>query len=343
MAVKKKSSSLTDKQTVLVVDDDNFILELLHNIIAREGHTCFRAHDAKFAMGILKKDPVDVVITDINMPGLTGIELNQIINEKYDTDVIIMSGDVDAFAFDQVVAQGASDFIQKPFSNKELILRLNRVLNERKTIAERNNAEKELYLSIKKQNKIIENIINAMALTVETRDPYTAGHQTRVAKLARAIAKDMGLSKEHQDQIHMAGIIHDLGKIAIPAEILSYPGKLTNHQFGIIKSHPIVGYNILKTIEFPWPIANIVYQHHEKLDGSGYPLGLTENDILLEAKILSVADVVEAIASHRPYRASLGIDFALEEIVKNKNRFFDKTAVESCVSLFSKSRFQFDD
>ena len=162
-----------------------------------------------------------------------------------------------------------------------------------------------------------------MAQTVEVRDPYTAGHQKRVSNLARGIAREMNLSPILIEGIVMAGNIHDIGKISVPAEILSKPGILTEIQFALIKAHPKTGYEILKGIDFPWDIARIVLQHHERMDGSGYPQGLCDDDILLEARILAVADVVEAMTSHRPYRPALGVENALEEIVSKKGVLYD--------------------
>jgi putative two-component system response regulator len=169
-----------------------------------------------------------------------------------------------------------------------------------------------------------------MAMTIEIRDPYTAGHQRRVANLSRAIGKELCLSPDQIEGLGMAGVIHDLGKIAIPSEILSKPGNLNRLEYEIMKTHPQVGYNILKSIEFPWPLAEITAQHHERLDGSGYPLGLKENEIIFEAKILSVADVAEAMASHRPYRPSKGIDYALDEISKQRGIAYDPQVVDVC-------------
>ena len=181
-------------------------------------------------------------------------------------------------------------------------------------VTERIQAERETRETVKKLRKAMGGIIQAMALTVETRDPYTAGHQHRVSDLARAIAQEMGLPEDQVDGLRMAGIVHDLGKIGVPAEILSKPTQLSDLEMGLLKIHPQVSYDILKDIDFPWPVAQIVFQHHERIDGSGYPLGLSGEDIYLEARILAVADVVEAIASHRPYRPAQGIDKALEEI-----------------------------
>jgi len=175
---------------------------------------------------------------------------------------------------------------------------------------------------------------------VEMRDPYTSGHQQRVASIAKAIAKEMGMPKEQIEGILMAGLIHDLGKIAIPAEILAKPGPITETEFELIKSHPDVGYEILKNIEFPWPIAHIVLQHHERIDGSGYPSGLSGNQILMEAKILGVADVVEAMASHRPYRPALGIDVALQEISKNSGLLYDPDVADACLTIFRQKGFK---
>jgi len=193
-----------------------------------------------------------------------------------------------------------------------------------------------------KLQKTLEETIYALASAIEMRDPYTAGHQKQVTKLACAIAKEMGLSKEQIEGIRMAGLIHDIGKISIPSEILTKPGKLNDLEYSLIKTHPQAGYNILKGIEFPWPVAQIVLQHHERMDGSGYPQGLCGKDVLLEARILAVADVVEAMSSHRPYRPAYGIDKALEEISKNKGILYDPEVVNACLRLFNQKGFKFD-
>ncbi|MFC1837712.1 HD domain-containing phosphohydrolase [Thermodesulfobacteriota bacterium] len=209
-------------------------------------------------------------------------------------------------------------------------------------ITDRKRAELGLQTSVEKLRKALAGTIQAMALTVETRDAYTAGHQRRVTNLARSIAQEMGLTENEVDAIRMAGVIHDLGKISVPAEILSKPGRLSPLEFSLIKIHPQTGYDILKGIDFQWPIASIVLQHHERLDGSGYPQGITETEIMKEAKILAVADVVEAMSSHRPYRATLGIDAALDEVTTNKNILFDAQVVDTAVDLITKKDFHFD-
>jgi PAS domain S-box-containing protein/putative nucleotidyltransferase with HDIG domain len=187
--------------------------------------------------------------------------------------------------------------------------------------------------------KSLEDSIQAIAATVEMRDPYTSGHQKRVAELAVAIAREMGLPEERIHGLHLAGIVHDLGKISVPAEILAKPGKLTAIEFQLIQGHAQAGYEILKDIDFPWPIATIVRQHHERLDGTGYPQGLKGEDILLESRIMAVADVVEAMASHRPYRPTLGIEFALQEIERGRGTRYDPVVADACLKVFRDDRY----
>jgi HD-GYP domain-containing protein (c-di-GMP phosphodiesterase class II) len=188
--------------------------------------------------------------------------------------------------------------------------------------------------------KALRATTQAIAVTVETRDPYTAGHQRRTADLARSIATEMNLSVDQIDGIRMAATIHDLGKISVPAEILSKPKKLTDIEFSLIKTHAQSGHDILKDIDFSWPVARTVLEHHERMDGSGYPNGLTGDNILLESRILAVADVVESMGSHRPYRPAQGIDAALKEIEKNRGTLYDNTVVDACLRLFREKGYQ---
>lgn len=208
-------------------------------------------------------------------------------------------------------------------------------------IVERKLAEFKLKQSYSQLENNLDEMVRAMSLTVEERDPYTAGHQRRSTELAVALAREMGLSEQQCKGLRMAGLIHDMGKIAIPAEILSKPGGLNNVEFQLIKRHPQVGYDILKQFDFPWAVDNIVLQHHERLNGSGYPQGLAGENILLEARILCIADVVETIESHRPYRPGRGIDVALEEISRNRGRLYDPHGVDACLNLFKVKNFQY--
>jgi len=206
-------------------------------------------------------------------------------------------------------------------------------------ITERKKAEEDLKQSFEQVRKGLRATVRAIAEMVEARDPYTAGHQRRVSDLARSIATEMKLPKDRIEGLRTAATIHDLGKISIPAELLSKPAILTKMEFALIKNHPQAAYDILKNIEFPWPVARMVLEHHERMDGSGYPNGLKEDEILLESRILAVADVVEAMASHRPYRSALGIDVALEEINKNKGILYDPKAVDACSRLFKEKGY----
>jgi putative nucleotidyltransferase with HDIG domain len=190
--------------------------------------------------------------------------------------------------------------------------------------------------------KALDATVNAVTVIGEKRDPYTAGHQRRVTALARSIAGLMNLSPAQTEGLVVAGQLHDIGKISVPSDILNKPGRLSDGEMTVIRGHSQVSYDILKNIEFPWPVAQIAYQHHERLDGSGYPQGLKSQDILLEAKILCVADVVEAMASHRPYRPALGIDKALDEISQNKGKLYDPEVVDACVKLFKEQDFKFE-
>jgi response regulator RpfG family c-di-GMP phosphodiesterase len=211
-----------------------------------------------------------------------------------------------------------------------------------RTRIERIQAGEQIELHVEKLQKALSGTIEVVASTVEVRDPYTAGHQRRVAMLAKAMAEFMDLSASQIEGIYMAGVVHDLGKIYVPAEILSKPSRLNDIEFNLIRTHSQVGYDLLKTIDFPWPIAQIVHQHHERLNGSGYPQGLSDGQILVEAKILSVADVVEAMASHRPYRPARGIDLALDHIQEESGNLYDTQAVNSCLKLFTETGFAFD-
>jgi putative nucleotidyltransferase with HDIG domain len=209
-------------------------------------------------------------------------------------------------------------------------------------ITARKRAEEEMQSSLDKLQRAFEGVVQAMSMAMEIKDLYTSGHQQRVAQLACALAAEIGLDAERIEGLRVAGLLHDLGKIAVASEILSKPGKINEYEFAIIKAHPQIGYDILKTIEFPWPVAQMVLQHHERLDGSGYPAGLKGEEILLEAKILGVADVVEAMSSHRPYRPAIGIPQALEEIFQKRGLAYDPEVVDACMRLFSGQGFTFE-
>ncbi len=329
------------QEMILVVDDDEGICNLLQAGIQMAGYRCFVTLSAKAALSLLDQHPVDVVVADIKMPEMDGIELAHIIKARHEADVIIMTGFIEDFNYEDIVRQGASDFLQKPVRIAEFIARLKRVIAERRSRIDLKQALGDLKLNLAKLRRAMEGIVEAISVTVEMRDPYTAGHQKRVADLACAIARDMALTEDEIYGLHMACVIHDLGKITVPAEILSKPGQLSELEYELIKSHVQAGYDILKQIEFPWPLAQIILQHHERMDGSGYPHRLKQEEILLQARILSVADVFETIASHRPYRPSLGLQRALDEIRDNRGKLYDSRVADVCLALIEEERFAF--
>jgi PAS domain S-box-containing protein/putative nucleotidyltransferase with HDIG domain len=250
--------------------------------------------------------------------------------DSFEWDIVLKDGDRKTV---EVSASLITDKDNQPIGFRGLV----------RDITERKQAEDDLKHSVVRMRKTLGATVQAISSLVETRDPYTAGHQRRVSDLARAIATEMGLPTDQIDGIRMAAIIHDIGKMSVPAEILSMPRKLTDIEFSLIKTHALSGYDILKDIEFPWPVGQIILQHHEMMDGSGYPNGLKGSEILLEARILTVADVVEAMASHRPYRAGLGLDAALEEITKNRGVLYDPKVVDACLRLFNEKGYKLTD
>jgi len=338
---------MEDKGTILAVDDTPASLKLLSDILRSADYKVRSAISGELALQSATSNPPELVLLDIRMPGMDGYETCRLLKaqaETRDIPVIFVSAASETEEKVQGFELGAVDFISKPYQREELLARvrthleLNRLRNHlAEQVDERTN---ELKKSEKRLRASLLDSITAIAATVEIRDPYTAGHQRRVAQLAIAIARELQLPEDWIEGLHLASVVHDVGKIQIPAEILSKPGRLTDLEFKLIKEHSQAGYEILKSIEFPWPIAQIVVQHHERLDGSGYPHGLKDKDILLEAKILGVADVVEAMMSHRPYRPGLGIDAALEEITKNSGVFYDPIVVDACLMLFRQKGFQ---
>lgn len=346
---------------ILIVDDEEQIRRLLGRLLENNGYKCTLAANAAEARECLKNESFELILCDLVMPGESGLSFIKYALAAYpDTAAMIVTATNDPEAAKKTSEIGCYGYIIKPFEHNEVSINVANSLRRRhlaiekriyseklekivlERTAELKEREAELECNLHNFRNAMEGTINAMALTVESRDPYTAGHQRRTAGLACAIAREMGLSKENIDAIQMAGIIHDIGKIAIPAEILSKPSLLSDIEFSLMKAHAKVGYDILKGIEFPWPVAQIVLQHHERMDGSGYPSGLSDEEILMEARILGVADTVEAMASHRPYRPALGIDKALDEISQNRGRLYDPEVVDACLRLFKEKGFKLE-
>jgi PAS domain S-box-containing protein/putative nucleotidyltransferase with HDIG domain len=305
--------------------DAIFIHDLDGNILEANEIACDR-------LGYKKEKIMNMTLADIDRPKQT-VKTPKRIEELYQRGHIFFETAHEHKNGTVIPIELSSRIID--YEGKPAALSIARDITERKL------AEEERKQSFERLRQALEETVNALASAVEMRDPYTAGHQHRVTSLATAIAEEMGLSNEKIEGIRMAGVIHDVGKIRVPAEILSWPGQLTEIDFNLIKTHPQVGYDILKRIELPHQVTKIMLQHHERIDGSGYPEGLKGENILIEARILAVADVVEAMASHRPYRAALGMEKALEEISKNKGILYDRKVVEACLKLFIEKNFKF--
>ncbi len=333
---------------VLIVDDNATNIDLLVNTL----QTDYRLGIAKSGpktLEYLGKQKPDLVLLDIMMPDMDGFEVCERMKADPDTapiPIIFITAMTETVNKTKGFELGAVDYITKPFHAAEVKARIRTHLSLEEMRQQLKNQNVILEDQVAQKTAEIRQILNAsirsMALMVEIRDPYTAGHQQRVAQLACAIAEKMGLPPSTIDGIRIAGILHDVGKIRIPVAILSRAGQLLEAEYEMLKIHPQVSYEIIKDIPFPWPVAKMVLQHHERLDGSGYPQGLKEDEILKEAKILAVADVMEANSSFRPYRPARGIEAAMEKLSAQKGIRYDAEAVEACLALFKDQSFTFD-
>jgi putative nucleotidyltransferase with HDIG domain len=337
---------MTDRGSILAVDDTPASLKLLSDLLREEGYNVRAAINGELAVSSAVNDPPELVLLDVRMPEMDGFEVCRRLKASPRTrevPVIFVSALSETEDKVRGFELGAVDFVTKPYQREELLARVHTHLEVRRL---RNHLEelvwartRELRESERKLRRSLLDSISAIAATIEMRDPYTAGHQRRVADIATTIARELRLPEDQVEGLYLASTVHDIGKIRIPAELLSKPGKLTDAEFSLIKQHAEAGYEILKSIDFPWPIAKTVLQHHERLDGSGYPGGLKDGETLLEARILAVADVVEAMVSHRPYRAGMGVDAALEEITRYRGTRYDAGVVDACLKLFRERRY----
>ena len=348
---------MSSEKRILIVDDDSNTRKSLSVILKKQGYTVVTARSGAEAIEAASDGLCNVALLDIRLPDMEGLELIPVLKRlNPDTSAIMISGYASLENALQALNSGASGYLTKPYAVADVVTKVREVLERqelvvenrrlyeaaRRELAERRRAEEQLQTSFSKLRAAMEGIIQAMTATAEMRDPYTAGHQRRVTQLACAIAEEMSLDGEQIEGLRVAGLVHDIGKMYVPAEILSRPGTLTALEFGLIQSHPQIGYDILRTIEFPWPVAEIILQHHERIDGSGYPQGFTGDEMLAEAKILSVADVVESMSSHRPYRPARGIEKALDEISQYRGTLYASDVVDACVRVFREREFTFD-
>lgn len=345
----------TDRGSIVIVDDNPNNLQVLSGILQQAGFKARPALSGEIALRAIAASAPDLVLLDIRMPGMDGYETCRRLKADaatHDIPVIFISALTETSDKLAAFRAGGVDYVSKPFQSEEVLARVQTHLQLRHMqreleiqVADR-TAELRVTCDALRESqgqyrRMLEQTIQAIASTIEKRDPYTAGHQARVSQLAVAIAQNLGLPPDQIDGIRLGGMIHDLGKISVPAEILSRPGRLTETEFMLVKNHAEVGGDILRPVEFPWPVMEMILQHHERLDGSGYPKGLRGDDILLEARILAVADVVEAMASHRPYRAALGIERALDEIRQGAGRLYDPNVCRACLHLFESQGYRF--
>lgn len=336
-AIIKEETMIDGIAKIIIVEDERIVGEDIKVRLHKLGYSVPSiVRSGEEAIEKAKAIRPDLVLMDIVLDGeMDGVEAASTIKSLYDIPVVYLTAYADPKTLERAKITEPYGYVVKPFDDRDLNIAIDIGLHKHRM-------EKKLKETEERLRKTLEDTIKALSSAVELRDPYTAGHQRRVSELSCAIASEMGLSSEQIDGLRLAGLIHDVGKIRIPAGILSWPNKLTELDFSLIKAHPQAGYEIIKTISFPFPVARIVLQHHERIDGSGYPAGLSKDQILIETKILSVADVVEAIASHRPYRAALGITYALNEISKNSGFLFDSSVVEACLKLFKEKGFRFN-
>jgi len=415
-----RTHGIAKDKTILIAEDSPTQRMKLKFMLENAGYKVIAAKDGKIALEALQTNEPSLVISDIEMPEMSGLELCHAIrsNDAYQNiPIILLTSHKDPQVVLKGLEFGADNFLIKPYDERYLLEKIENMFNNKlvaisagdsddtniifsgerysitanktqilslflslyqtmyqqnsdlektrsklKSLNEsletqvkertkvllhevtvRKQAEDDLKETLNKYKKTMNEAILAISYTIETRDPYTAGHQKRVARLSNEIATRMNLDEKQKELIRMASIVHDIGKISIPIGILNKPGRLSEIEFNLIKAHSQNGYDIIRQVDFPWPIANIVLQHHERLDGSGYPQGLAGNDILPEAKIIAVADVVEAISADRPYRPGLGFKTAIEELKKNSGIYYDPEVVEKCLEIITDKDFDIND
>ncbi len=341
--------------SIVIVDDSPDNLRVLSGVLEQAGYLVRSAISAEIALSSIRLNPPDLILLDVRMPGMDGYEAcRQLKADPLTRDIPVIFISALSETGDKVAAfaAGAVDYVTKPFQFEEVLARVRAHMElyqiklhlddmvAAQTRALRDTME-SLVVSRQQYRALLEQIIAAFSLAVEYRDPYTAGHQRRVAELSSAIAEQLGMDGDALEGLRLAALVHDLGKIRLPAEILNRPGRLSDLEMDLVKTHASIGTDILDEVDFPWPVAQMIAQHHERINGSGYPQGLKGDSILLEARIIAVADVVEAMASHRPYRTALGVDEALEEIRAGSGTLYDPKVVSICLMLFEQKNFQF--
>lgn len=329
---------MSAKPLILIVDDNPINIDILLETLKGDYNFGVAKNGYK-ALEYLDNNKPDLILLDVMMPEIDGFEVCSRLKSNprmIDIEVIFITALNDAKYITQGFELGAVDYITKPFKASEVRARVQTHMTLKKMRETLNRHNVDLEDQVQKKTALLQEIFNAtveaMALMAESRDPYTAGHQHNVARFATVIARRMGLAEDRVESIRIAGLLHDIGKIRIPVSLLNRPGKLLQAEWELIKIHSTVGYTILKNIPFPWPIAEIVYQHHERINGSGYPKGLKDGEILLESKILAAADFLEAFSSHRPYRPAQKMESALQELSDQRGILFEPDVVDACLN-----------
>jgi len=361
------------KHSILIVDDEESILNSFQRILADEDYEVHAVNNGSEGLNKLRtaQKPYSVIVSDQRMPEMSGVQFFAQAKDIFPDAVrILLTGYADSNAIiDAINKGGVHLYFTKPWREEEILLHIKQSLSKVEILAENKrlvelikikNQElvklnktlekkandrtndllaqtEKLKDSYKKSQLILDGIVKTLSKIVATRDPYTSGHEDQVAKIACKIAKEMKLTEEQVSSIYISATLHDIGKISVPSEILTKPSVLTNLEREIIKTHCKVANDILANIEFPYPVAEIIYQHHERMDGSGYPRGLKGDDIALEAQIIGVADVIDAMASYRPYRPALGVDAAIEEITKFRGVTYDPSVVDACLKIYKRT------
>jgi len=354
---------------ILVVDDQSDVRYMLSSTLSSQGHQVVEARNGEEALWRLHRERPDVVISDVLMPVMDGFELCRRLRDDptyRDLPFIFCSGNfTDSAERNFALGLGANRYIEKPVDPRVLLREVQSLVERQESpsapdtgldfwerhrsivlgklqqkVTELEIANGELRASENRLRQAMMATVQTIDRIVEYRDPYTSGHQHRVGHLASAIGREIGLDDHRVQGLLFGGYVHDVGKIFAPAEILTRPGRLNDMEFAIVRAHSRIGHDILQGVDFPWPVAQMALQHHERMDGSGYPDGLGGEQILLEARVIAVADVVEAMATHRPYRPSLGIDAALGEILSGRGTRYDADVADACVRLFREQDYR---
>ncbi len=337
LAETAPSASTTDllkSLTILYVEDDDDVRELLTRFLKRRVGTLHVAKNGQEGVELFKTCNPDVVITDIKMPVMDGLEMAENIKSSVqETPVIVITAFSERDYFMQAIKIGVDCYVTKPVDTEILLQAIARSATAR-------FQQRELHKARHTLLDALANTIAVLSRAIEMRDPYTDGHQKRVSQLAAAIAAEMGLPGERITGVKLGALIHDVGKMGIPAELLTTSRQLSPQELAIIRTHPSSGGDILSQADFPWPVREMVMQHHERVDGSGYPAGLKGEEILLEARIIAVADVVEAMTSHRPYRPGLGLEAGVAEIREQRGVLYDAQVVDACVRVVERAGAQ---